>query len=67
MKSESVWRTIRSNARESVLRKGLDEREIVGRSNQDGFAISDGASECAINRPLVAFDDAPLSAGKVNS
>jgi hypothetical protein len=45
----------------------LDECEIVGWSNQNGFAISDETSERTIKRPLVAFDDAPLSARKVNS
>jgi hypothetical protein len=45
----------------------LNKRQKVGRSNQDGFAISDETSERAIKRPVVAFDDAPLSARKVNS
>ena len=50
-----------------MLCNWLDECEIVGRSNQDGFAISDETSERTIKRPLVEFDDAPLSARKVNS
>ena len=62
------WRDLRRPGVGNRLRcQRLDEREMVGRRNQDRVAVPGKASERAVKLPFVAFDNAPLAAREVNS